>query len=135
MSYGSAAALQAAVWQRLVSDGTILGLIGPAVYDAVPPGEGPETYVVIGPEEVRDASDRTGGGAEHRFSVGVVTRVAGFAGAKAVAVAVSDALVGAELILARGRLVGLWFVSARARRLERGAVRRIDLTFRARVEG
>lgn len=134
MSYGMAAALQAAVYDRLTTDAALAGLVGGAVYDAVPPGEGPATFVLLGPEEVRDASDGTGRGAEHRMTVSVVSRKAGFAAAKAAAVAVSDALTGAVLPLARGRLVGLWFLSARARREGAGAVRRIDLVFRARVE-
>jgi hypothetical protein len=66
--------------------------------------------------------------------VSVVSSAAGFQAAKAVAVAVSDSLVDAELVLARGRLVGLRFVRAVARRLDEGRARRIDLTFRARVE-
>lgn len=50
------------------------------------------------------------------------------------AVAISDALIDAQLVLGRGRLVGLRFVKAQARRRDEGRVRRIDLTFRARVE-
>ncbi|MFN3936645.1 MAG: DUF3168 domain-containing protein [Gemmobacter sp.] len=131
MSYGASAALQAAIYQRLTATAALDGV---PVHDALPPGTAPETYVLIGPEEASDASDRTGGGAEHRFAVAVVSRAAGFADAKALAVAVSDALTGAELVLSRGRLVGLWFLKAKAQRLEGGALRRIDLTFRARVE-
>ena len=71
----------------------------------------------------------------HRFAVSVVTERAGFGGAKTVAAAVSDALVNADLSLGRGRLVGLWFERAVARRAGKaGRVRRIDLRFRARVE-
>ena len=51
-----------------------------------------------------------------------------------IAVRISDALVGVNLALARGRLVGLWFLRAQAQRLGQGAVRRIDLRFKARVE-
>lgn len=129
MSYGSGAALQAAVYARLAAE-----LAGVPVLDAVPGGQAPETYVLIGPEEVRDASDSSGSGADHRLAVSVVSRAAGFAGAKAVAVAASDALTGASLVLARGRLVGLWFLTAQARRLDNGAVRRVDMVFRARIE-
>jgi hypothetical protein len=134
MSYGVGAALQAAVYQRLVADGAVDALVSGAIYDSIPPGTVPGTYVSLGPEDVRDASDQIGRGAVHEFSVSVVTDQAGFQGAKAVAGAVSDALTGAPLALARGRLVGLWFLSARARRVEKADVRRIDLTFRARVE-
>ncbi|MBU0642514.1 MAG: DUF3168 domain-containing protein, partial [Alphaproteobacteria bacterium] len=40
----------------------------------------------------------------------------------------------ADLTLSRGSLVGLYFVSAKARRVQDSDVRRIDLKFRARVE-
>ena len=39
-----------------------------------------------------------------------------------------------RLTLGRGRLVGIWFRRADARRREQGTMRRIDLSFRARVE-
>ena len=135
MSYGTAAALQAAIYQRLMADSALDALVGGAVYDSVPPGTVTGTYVSIGPEDVRDASDQVGRGAFHEFVVSVVTDQAGFQSAKAVAAAVSDALTGATLVLARGRLVGLWFLKARARRVEKADMRRIDLTFRARTEG
>ena len=102
----------------------------------MPPGAGAGTFVLIGPEEVRDASDKTGDGAEHRFTVSVLSDAAGFAPGKAVAVAVSDALTGAGLGLARGRVVSLAFVAAVAKRTGGSpGQRRIDLTFRARLEG
>ncbi len=131
MSYGSAAALQAAIWQRLSTEVLLTGV---AVVDALPKGQGRGTFVLIGPEEVTDASDKTGGGAEHRLTISVISDATGFKGAKEVAVIVSDALVDAGLVLARGRLVYLRFLRAVARRLEDGASRRIDLVFRARIE-
>ncbi|MCV2868533.1 DUF3168 domain-containing protein [Defluviimonas sp. WL0002] len=134
MSYGMAASLQAAIYQRLTGDSVLSALVSGAIYDAAPPGIVAGTYVSLGPEDVRDASDQSGSGAYHEFVVSVVTDAAGFQTAKEVAAAVSDALVGAPLALARGRLVGLWFMRARARRVEEADVRRIDLTFRARVE-
>lgn len=135
MSYGVAAALQAAVYQRLLGDAGVSALVGAAVYDALPAGDLPQTYVSLGPENVRDRSDRTGSGAVHQFTVSVVTQTAGFGAAKSVAAAVGDALSGADLPLSRGRLVGLWFERASARRSGKaGRTRRIDLRFRARVE-
>lgn len=134
MSYASASALQAAIFQRLMADSALDALVGSAIYDAVPAGPVPDTYVSIGPEDARDRSDKTGSGAEHDFSVSVVTEAAGFQNAKAIAGAVTDALVGAELILSRGRLVDLWFLRARARRVGAADQRRIDLWFRARVD-
>ncbi|RWR35095.1 DUF3168 domain-containing protein [Sinirhodobacter populi] len=134
MSYGTAAALQAAVYQCLRDAPGVAALVGADIYDAVPPGTVAGTYVALGPEDVVDASDKTGRGAQHDFIVSVVTDEAGFSAAKEVAVAISDALTGARLALSRGSLVAIWFLKARARRVEKGAVRRVDLTFRARVE-
>ena len=134
MSYGVAAALQAAVYQRLVASVALTGLVGTAIYDALPSGILPPLYVALGPEIARDASDGTGAGAEHEFTISVVTDVAGFASAKAAAAAVSDALVDAPLVLTRGTLIYLNFVRAVAARVGTGGVRQISLTFKARVE-
>lgn len=131
MSYGAAVALQSAVYQHLVADPALSGV---AIHDQVPPGPLPGLFVLIGPEEVTEAADKTGGGADHRFVVAVISDAAGFLSAKEVAVAISDALEGAALVLTRGRLVSLRFQRAVARRLDEGETRRIDLTFRARVE-
>lgn len=135
MSYGSAAALQGAVYQALLADAALQALVGGAIYDAVPPGTTTGTYVSLGPEDARDASDMTGEGARHDFVVSVISDEAGFAQAKEVAAAISDVLVGADLVLARGTLVALWFLRAQARRVEKADTRRIDLTFRARIDG
>lgn len=134
MTYAIAGALQKAVFARLQADATLTGLVGAAIYDAIPPGLVSGTYVSLGAEDVHDASDDTGHGAWHEITVSVVTYEAGFAGAKAVASAVSDALVDAALTLDRGQLVALNFTRARARRVEDADVRRIDLRFRARVD-
>lgn len=135
MSYGMSAALQMAVYEHLQADAALTGLVGTAIYDALPVGELPETYVALGPEDVRDKSDVTSDGAEHRLIVSIVTKLAGFGSAKTVAAAVSDALDDADLTLTRGHLVGLWFERASARRSgPSGRLRRIDMRFRARVE-
>jgi hypothetical protein len=131
MSYGAGAALQAAVWARLTGWPALAGV---PVVDQLPKGGGKGTFVLIGPEQAVDAGDATGPGAEHRFTVSVITDATGFRGAKEVAVAVSDALADAGLVLARGRVVVLAFQRAVARRLEDGAARRVDLSFAARVE-
>lgn len=133
MSYGMAAALQRAVFQRLSGDVALTGLVGTDIYDALPAGVLPPLYVVLGAEDARDASDQTGAGAWHQFTVSVVTQSAGFATAKAAAAAVSDALVDAALPLDRGTLVSLNFQKAKAARVGTGAVRQINLIFRARV--
>lgn len=134
MSYAMASVLQQAVYQRLQADAALAALVGEAIFDAAPAGAVPDLYVTLGPEDVRDAGDKTGAGARHDFTVSVVANLAGFAAAKDAAAAVSDALSGAVPVLARGRVVALNFLRARARRMDDGAGRRIDLRFRARVE-
>ncbi len=131
MSYVAAAALQAAVFAALTGHPDLIGV---PVLDAVPPGGGGGTFVLIGPEEARDASDTSGAGAEHRLEISVLSDAAGFLAAKAAAVAVSTAMEGLALPAGVGRVVNIGFVRAVARRLEDGAVRRIDLRFRVRVE-
>lgn len=133
MSYGVSAALQRAVFGQLAGDAALTSLVGAEIYDALPTGPLPQLYVVLGGEDVRDASDKTGAGAEHTFTVTVVTESAGFATAKEAAAAVSDALVDAPLLLDRGQLVALNFYKAKAARVGTGAMRQINLMFRARV--
>lgn len=131
MSYGAAAAFQAAIYEVLSGAAE---LAGAAIVDALPPGSGSGSFVLIGSEEAVDASDKSGGGAEHRFVISVISDASGFLAAKTMAAAVSEALVDATPTMGVGRIVGIRFVKAVARRLEDGDVRRIDLTFRARIE-
>ena len=131
MSYGAAEALQAAIFGLLSGSPN---LAGAAIVDALPSGTGTGTFVLIGSEEAVDASDKSGGGAGHRFVVSVISDASGFLAAKTIASAVSEALVDASPTMGVGRVVGIRFVKAVARRLEDGDVRRIDLTFRARIE-
>jgi hypothetical protein len=133
MSYAVAGALQVAVYQHLLADAGVSALVGTDVYDAIPTGTLPTTYVTLGPELARDKSDMTGAGAQHEFTVSVQTSAAGFAGAKDVAAVICDALVDADLALSRGHLVALNFYKAQALRDGNGE-RRIDLRFRARVD-
>ncbi|ETX28245.1 DUF3168 domain-containing protein [Roseivivax isoporae] len=133
MSYGVSGALQAAIYRRLNEDGTVAATVGAHVYDAVPAGPLPGLFIALGAERVRDASDQSGAGAWHDFEVSIVTDGAGFQAAKRAAAAASDALCAADLALTRGRLVSLRFLRAKAAR-DRDGRRRIDMTFRARVE-
>lgn len=134
MSFGMSGPLQAAVFDALSNDAALAGIVGTAIYDAVPTGSLPAIYVRLGSETVTDASDGSGDGALHRFTVSVITTSPGFAQAKAAAGAVSDVLHNADLALSRGRLVSLRFERAQAQRLESAATRQIDLRFAARVQ-
>lgn len=133
MSYAMSEALQVAIFETLSANAAVTALVGGAIYDAMPAGTIPETYVVFGDEEVRDMSDVTGAGAVHNVVISVVTTQAGFRKGKALAAAISDAVNDAALTLTRGRCVGISFSKARAVRAGKGGQRRIDLTFRARV--
>lgn len=135
MSYVSAASLQEAIYASLRGDTDIAAVVGDNIFDAVPAGDLPQTYILIGPEIVRDRSDSTGAGSEHRFDVSVVTETSGFGAAKALAGLVDTVLTNTPLVLGAGHLVGLWFDRATARRTGKaGRIRRIDLRFRARID-
>lgn len=135
MSYQSAATLQQALFNTLSGDTVLAGLLPDGIHDAPPPGTPQGTYGVIGVEDAIDRSDVTGPGAEHRVVIAVVSDAPGFVIAKSAAARIAQLLPGAQPALSDGRIVAIWFHQARARRLEGGAVRRIDLTFRVRVEG
>lgn len=134
MTYALSAALQASIYAKLSGDNVVAGLVGDAIYDALPGGALPETFISLGSEQVRDASDKTANGAVHRIDVSVRTQKPGFSEAKRIAVAVSDALHHADLTMDRGRLVSLRFLRAQARRLDQSAGREIRMQFSARVD-
>jgi len=135
MSSAASPSLQQAVYQHLAADTAVIALVGADIYDALPVGTPPALYISLGPEIVLDASSQSGPGARHDFVISVIADTSGFHEAKSVAAAICDALVDAPLLLSRGVLVGLWFLKAKAARSGRGDVRRIDLTFRVRVDG
>ncbi len=134
MTYAVSGALQSAVFGRLSADAAIAALIGSNVFDATPTGVLPQTYIVIGHEDVRDRSDVSAHGAQHDLTISVLSDAAGFSEAKATAAAICDTLVDANLTLTRGTLVGIGFLRAQARRGKAPDGRRIDLKFRACVE-
>lgn len=137
MTYSAALALQGAVYRQLREDPGVAHLVGDAIFDAMPadPPGGP--YVALGPEQVLDAGDMTARGSRHDFIVSVLggeDQSSGFKAVKEVAVAVTEALERGTLDLAHGHLAGLWFLRANARRDRNGEARRVDLTFRARID-
>ena len=133
MSYALSPGLQAALYQLLQADAALAGLVV-GIHDAPPPGTPQGTLVFLGEEEVVERGDSTGPGAEHRLTVTVVSDAPGFLAAKSAAARIVDLLSAATPPLSGGRVVAIWFQDARARRLEGGTVRRIDLKFRARIE-
>lgn len=133
MTYALSGPLQAAVYDALRASGPLAAHVGDSVYDALPLGTAPATYVRLGAENVVDASDVSGTGAVHTFTVTVLSTDRGFAATKEIAGVVCDILQDAALTLSRGSLVSLRFQRAQAARTENGTVRQIDLRFRARV--
>ena len=133
MSYAHSLALQSAIYSALGTDPAVTAIVGDAIFDAMPAGEVPPIYVLLGAEEVTDASDQTGEGSWHHVALHVVTSEQGFAPAKRVAAAAYLALNNAPLALDAGHLVGLHFRKARARRHPDGVHREIVVTFRARI--
>ena len=134
MSYATSPGLQAAVYKALVADPVLGGLVGADIFDMPPKGALPALYVSLGGEDARDRSDKTTRGVRLDFSIDVVGDGTGFQAVKDVAGAVCDVLVDAPLVLARGHLVALNFLSARARRGRNPQLREIGLRFRALVE-
>jgi len=133
MSYAISEALQTAVFTALSGDAGVTALVGSNLYDAVPSGPLPSLYIALGEEKVRDLSSKTSAGALHDLNVDVHSDVAGFQASKAVAAAVCDALIDADLSLSRGTLTRLQFKFARARKGISPDQRVINLTFRAQV--
>lgn len=136
MTYRASVALQSAVYARLRDDPA---LVGDAVFDAMPASPPSGTHVSLGPEVVRNAGDQTAAGSLHEFVISILSgsdeENGGFGRVKEAAAAVATALEdGPPLELEAGRLAGLWFLRAAARRVESGAGRRVDLTFRARMD-
>ncbi|SDE67838.1 Protein of unknown function [Paracoccus isoporae] len=137
MSYRVSAALQAAVYRKLRDDAELAALVGDAVFDALPIAPPGGVHIAIGPEEVSGTADSSGTVSRHDFTVSVLAgrdAATGFDAVKRAAMAVSAALEDADLAMERGRLAGLWFLKARATRVEHSAERRVDLTFRALVD-
>ncbi|MFY0679786.1 MAG: DUF3168 domain-containing protein [Thalassovita sp.] len=133
MSYAMTAALQQAIFDRLSTDVEVTALVD-GVFDALPAGDKPTLYALIGDETAVDRSDVSGAGARHDFTVSILSDSSGFHSLKQAAAAVNDALLSAPLSLSRGAVVGLWFLKATTKRHTRDAERRIDLKFRVRVE-
>lgn len=133
MTYAISGPLQAAVYDALGASAPLAARVGGSIYDALPLGTAPATYVRLGGETAVDASDISGTGAVHTFTVSVISTDPGFAATKEIAGIICDTLHDAPLTLTRGSLVSLRFQRAQATRTESGTARQIDLRFRARV--
>ena len=135
MTYALAWPLQQAVHARLAADPGVAAMLGDRIHDAAPETRRlSQIYAVIGDEAVEDWSTATDRGAEHVIRLAVHAPRAGFATAKQAAAAISDALIGTPLTLARGHVVCIGFVDAETARSEDDALRSIVLRFRVLIE-
>lgn len=137
MTYALAEPLQTAVFGALSSDPTLGGLVGSDIYDAPLPLDNtspPTNYVLIGSEQVTDRAMKDVDAAIHDLSIVVHSNDDGFLVSKKIAAAICDVLLDAQLPLARGRLVSLRFLKARADAGKPPARRVVSLKFRAFVE-
>ena len=134
MTYALSGPLQTAIFSVLAGKTDLTNFVGDSIFDHAPSGQIPGTYLSIGEESVKDASDLTCPGAIHEFVVTVVSDEPGFSTAKIVAGHVSEALANSNPPMSRGRIVSINFMRARAQRTRADARRRIDLRFRIRTE-
>lgn len=137
MTYALAEPLQTAVYTALTGDAALTALVGSDIYDTpLPDGTTtpPSEYVLIGSETVAARSSKTQDGALHDLTILVHSNADGFVKSKAIAGAVCDVLLDAQLPLSRGRLVYLRFLKARADAGKPPAKRTISLKFRAFAE-
>ena len=133
MSFAVSEALQAAVFAALSGDAAVASLVGSNIFDAVPSGVLPSLYIALGEEKAHNASSKTTSGASHDLAVDIHGDVAGFQLVKALAAAVCDALIDANLTLSRGSLTSLQFKYARATKGVSPDQRVVNLIFRAYV--
>lgn len=133
MTYAFAAPLQAAVFQHLSADPNVTSTLGGAIYDALPPGPLPETYALLGVEDVEDVSDATSRASRHRLGINLFTSQPGFEAVKAAAGSICESLQDVSLTLSQGSLTSLRFQRASAQRTADG-LRSVALRFSARVE-
>ena len=126
-----------AVEAATVADGLGLDVLFPVRVDGpVRPGE-----AGLGFRPLLDTAGTLHGGSGHTFDWDLIDHdgaefvLAGGLGPDNVAAAIADALLSTQMTLNRGRLIGLWFDRAIAKRTGKaGHIRRIDLRVRARVE-
>ena len=138
MTYALAWPLQKAIYELLSATPTLVSMVGDRIHDGAPqervPGVENGLSVVIGDDAAQDWSSSDGNGAQHLIGVAIIARERSFADAKAAAAAISDALLHEAISLERGRVVHVAFHSARTKREERDALRRIEMRFRVLVE-
>jgi len=122
-------AVQSFLYQRLANDAALAALVGDAIYDTPPAESLPDLSVVIGAEELLDASDKSAFARLHRAEVEIVARIAGFSVAKDVAHAVRASLEGATGSAGGGEITRIQFRRAQSMRDTNDGLRRVRMRF------
>lgn len=130
----AAAALRAAIFDALGSDGALLSVLGGArIYDEVPPSAA-FPYVTLGEARVSDYSAGGEPAEEHQLTLHGWSRQGGHREAQLIAGALLQALDDAPLSLDQHRLVNLRFALADVRREPDGRTYHALVRFRAVTE-
>ncbi len=126
--------LRQAIYQALVSDAGLAGLLGGGrIYEHVPHGVG-YPYVTFGPSVVRDWSTATEGGEEHLLTFHVWSGEPGIKEVEAIVAALRAALDGASLSMTNHRLVNLRYEQSEVRRGGEAAPYQAIVRYRAVTE-
>ena len=122
-------AVQSFLYSRITNDAAVSALIGSDIFDAAQAGDLPDLSVLIGTEEVLDASDKSAAARVHRAELEVVVRTGGFSQAKDVAEALRAALDGATGAAGLGYITRCQFRRSQALRDTTDGLRRIRMRF------
>ncbi len=126
--------LQRAIYEVLVADATILGLLGgERIFDAVPDNSA-FPYVTIGQASVADWGTGTEAGEEHRLTLHVWSRAAGRRETHELMAALRTTLHDRALVLDGHRLANLRHELSEARREADGITSHGIVRFRAITE-
>lgn len=126
--------LQKVIYDVIVADAVILGLLGaPRIFDAVP-DKSAFPYITLGQSSVVDWSTGSEAGEEHRLTLNVWSRAAGRRETHELMAALRTALHEHELVLDGHRLVNFRHELSEVRREADGVTTRGIVRFRAVTE-
>ena len=138
MSYAMSWPLQQGLYHLFCENALCAQHFAHRIYDAPPPllneTDPDGIYLTFGDEDADDWSTGSDAGAVHTVTLTINAPRRGFAEAKQAAAAVSDAVLGGNLTLSRGRVVNARFVDAKTKRTANDAMRQINLRFRITLE-
>ncbi|MEO0343565.1 MAG: DUF3168 domain-containing protein [Pseudomonadota bacterium] len=121
--------IQAFIYNSLTTAPAVIDLVGDAVYDAAPQGGLPDLAVMIGAEEVLDASDILASARLHRAEIELVGRGAGFSTMKNAADAIRACLESDTGPAGDGAITRVRFHRAQSLRETSDGLRRIRMRF------